>query len=508
MLGGVLGQQPAAVAASLLVTLCALTFEPSGLLFAAAMLALLGHLDRVDRFADGWLPAAVAGVAALLVQVRFAEGVALAIGTLAAAGFAPARRWLRLAIAGVALVGGVLMFWLLAGQAPADLVAWLREMRQVADGYGDAMSLEARPNVLPYLLIAATCAVVAGYLIRLARHRPARITVGIAVLAVLMLYLGFRESTGRHGPGHQRAMYLYALPVLVWAVSATRKVAFRLGVVALAVLLTSGGWLPLSPAQALTRWNNQLELLVDPGYQASQLQQARRTAQQRYQLSEPMRAAVAGAPVTIDPWETTLAWAYDLNWRPAPVFQSYVAYTAMLDTLNATALATAGADQRILRATGLNSIDGRNRLWDPPRYLLTELCDYRPTLADARWLLLRKDADRCGPAEPAGTQRVAAGQPVTVPAAPAGSLLVLSFRPDQPNLAVRLGRLLDKSFHPLRLTADGTGYRLPRQLAGGPLIMQLPLSTGWPAGYGGGTAYRTVSFNEAGQATFSIIPLH
>jgi hypothetical protein len=75
-------------------------------------------------------------------------------------------------------------------------------------------------------------------------------------------------------------------------------------------------------------------------------------------------------------------------------------------------------------------------------------------------------------------------------------------------VAVRLGRLLDKSFHPLRITADGTGYRLPRQLAGGPLNMQLPLSTGWPAGYGGGTDYRTVSFSEAGHAQFSIIPLH
>src|SRR5206468_3107701 len=82
-------------------------------------------------------------------------------------------------------------------------------------------------------------------------------------------------------------------------------------------------------------------------------------------------------PVAVDPWETTLVWAYDLNWRPAPAFQGYVAYTAQLDALNAASIADAPADQEILRATGTNSIDGRNRLWDPPRYLLTELCRYR-----------------------------------------------------------------------------------------------------------------------------------
>ncbi|MFL6163689.1 MAG: hypothetical protein ACJ74U_15900 [Jatrophihabitantaceae bacterium] len=506
-LRAVLSQWLAAVAAALLVSLCALTIVPSALLWAAALLTLLRYVDRQSGRAGGWVPAATAGCAALLLQVKFSEGVVLALAALCAAVFAPARRWRRLAEAALALVAGTLLLWLLVGQSLSDLPAWLREMRQIAGGYTEAMSLEARPNVLPYLLIAAIDAVVVGYLIRLGRTRPARITAGVAVLAALALYLGFREGTGRHGPGMQIFDYLYCLPVLLWGISAARRSAFRIGVGCVTVLLISGTLAPLSPADAVDRWGRQLQLLTDPGYRAQQLQQARLTAQRHYALSAEMRAAVTGPPVAVDPWETTLVWAYDLNWRPAPAFQGYVAYTAQLDALDAASITDAPADQEILRATGTHSIDGRNRLWDPPRYLLTELCRYRPVLTDSRWMLLRKGADRCGSSQQLATQRVTAGQQISVPVAAADSLVTMSFVPDQPGLAVRLGRLLDKSFHPLVVAADGTGFRLPRALADGPLVVNLPLSTGWPVAYGGGTDYRTVRFSEPGQVQFSTILL-
>jgi hypothetical protein len=504
-----LGRPGAALAASLLVTLCALTILPSALLFAGMMLALLIFVDRPLPHSLRWIPAAAAGCAALLVQIKFSEGAVLAVAALCAAAFAGARRWRRLAEAALALVLGTLLCWLLARQPLTAFPGWLREMRQVVGGYTDAMSLEARPNVLPYLLIAAITGLAVGYLVRLARDRPARVTAAVAVLVLLVLYLGFREGTGRHGPGMQKYFYMYSLPVLVWAVSASRRIAFRLGAVGLVVLLAGSSWLPLSPSDAVTRWGNQLQLMVDSGYQADQLQHAKLVARQHYALSGQMQAAVTGPPVVVDPWESTLAWAYDLNWKPVPAFQTYVAYTGKLDELNASALAQAGPDQLILRQAGLNSIDGRNRLWDPPRYLLTELCDYRQVLGDARWLLLGKaEIDRCGPPQQLASQRVLAGQQVTVPITAADSLLIMSFRPSSPGLAVRLGRLLDKSFHPLRVTADGTGYRLPRQLADGPLIVQLPLATGWPAAFGGGISYRTVSFSEPGEVSFSIVPLH
>lgn len=69
-----------------------------------------------------------------------------------------------------------------------------------------------------------------------------------------------------------------------------------------------------------------------------------------------------------------------------------------------------------------------------------------------------------------------------------------------------LGRLLDKSFHPLTVTAGSYPFRLPRALSDGPLLVKVPDSAGWPAGFLSGAPYRQVSFSEAGTVTFTAIP--
>ncbi len=353
-----LGQHVADVAASLLVIICALNLEPSAILMAAMLLVVLCYLDTGMPVCTGrWIPATTAGCAALLMQVKLYEGALLAAGAMAAALFGPVRRWRRLLASVVALGGGSLLAWILIGQSVSDLPAWLRGMLQISSGYSDAISLEARPNVLPYLVIAALAGLVAGYLVRVGRGRPARVTVGVAVIAVLALYIGFREGTTRHGAGHQRAEYVCALPILAWSVAAGRRVALRLGVLVVVVLLVGNSWLPPYPTDAANQWGVQLQLLVDTQYRTAQVRRAQAVAQNYYALSAEMRAALTGQPVSVEPWETTLAWAYGLNWRPAPVFQNYVAYTGQLDELNAAFLSQAPSDQKILRATGTNSVE-------------------------------------------------------------------------------------------------------------------------------------------------------
>jgi hypothetical protein len=43
--------------------------------------------------------------------------------------------------------------------------------------------------------------------------------------------------------------------------------------------------------------------------------------------------AIGRDPVDVYPWEVSTVWANNLNWRPRPVFQSYAAYTPLLDDL-------------------------------------------------------------------------------------------------------------------------------------------------------------------------------
>jgi hypothetical protein len=370
------------------------------------------------------------------------------------------------------------------------------------------MALEGKPNVLGYLSMAAAIAIVLGYLVRMTRLAPARATVGVTLVSALMLFLGFREASGRHGPGHQDYFFLFALPLLAWFAGPGRRPGsspvFRSAVLVAAVVLTSMTVLPQEPRTAFTTWGLRLQLVVDPAYQTQQLEKARTKERGGYRLSTAMRDRIGTAPVQVDPTDVTLAWVYDLNWHPAPVFQSFSAYTADLDERNARWLANAPADQVILRAP-TKAIDQRNKLWDTPRYLLTELCDYRVDSSDSRWMILSKTGNRCGAPVRASTIRVRAGQHVVPPQVAPDELVTMSFTADKPGVPVPLGRLLVKSFHPLTVSVDGSKFRLPRALATGPLLDNVPAATGWPRRFGGATAYRSVAFNEPGVLSFDVI---
>jgi len=505
----------AGLAAAVVVVLIAQANAMSSLLLLAAggfTLLYLGLPHRIGR--QGWLPPALAAEAAMLVQVKFSVGLAVTAIAAVCVLFGPGPRLRQAAATAGGWLLATVLAWLLAGQSPADYPGWFAGSVRIAAGYTEAMSLEDKPNVLPYLLLAAVLAVVAGYFLRDGRAAGIRPVAGVLAVSAILLYLGFREATGRHQPGRQAFFFLTAVPVLAWFLvpgvpvhpGRVRRLSFRAAALAATVLLAAQSWLPAEPSQVLAAWSERAQLVFDPGYQQQALDRARAQQQQVYQLSPALRAAVADHPVAVDSFESSLAWAYGLSWHPVPVLQTYVAYTAALDRRNADALDHAPEGQRILRSA-VGSIDGRNPLWDSPRYVLTELCRYRPQLSDARWLLLAKAGDRCGAATAMPSRAVGRGVAVAVPPVAAGQLLVMSFEPAAPNPLVRLGRLVDKSFSPLRVGCGQSRFRLPRALAAGPLVVRMPVVAGWPAGYLGGLSCPTVSFTEAGTVRFSVIAL-
>jgi hypothetical protein len=78
-------------------------------------------------------------------------------------------------------------------------------------------------------------------------------------------------------------------------------------------------------------------------------------------LPPAILASVEGHRVHVDPHDVAIAWAYDLDWAPMPVFQPYTAYTPSLDRRNAERLADPDGPERILwRAFA--AIDGRSAL--------------------------------------------------------------------------------------------------------------------------------------------------
>lgn len=83
----------------------------------------------------------------------------------------------------------------------------------------------------------------------------------------------------------------------------------------------------------------------------------------------------------------------------------------------------------------------------------------------------------------------------------------MSFEPDRPGPLATVTALVGANSPPLFATVDGKRFRLPRALAGGPLVVAVPAALGRPAGHGGDSSYRTVAFSRGGTVTFRAVPV-
>jgi hypothetical protein len=150
-----------------------------------------------------------------------------------------------------------------------------------------------------------------------------------------------------------------------------------------------------------------------------------------YRLDGPTRGALEGHTVAVEPWEAGVAWAYELEWDPLPVFQNYSAYTSELDRLNAAAVESPDGPERILRENQLlvlpefptPDLDGRYPGWDPPEQARAVLCNFAPLHTTERWQVLGRVPDRCGPPRPIGSVQSRYGEVVAVPAPGAGEVV-------------------------------------------------------------------------------------
>ena len=223
--------------------------------------------------------------------------------------------------------------------------------------------------------------------------------------------------------------------------TAARRYSFRAAALAATVLLAAQSWLPAEPVPGAGRLvgagaTGAGHRLPAAGPRPGARPRSSRCTSSRRRL----RAAVADHPVAVDSFESSLAWAYGLNWHPVPVLQTYVAYTAALDRRNADALErcarpTSGSCARpSAPSTGATRCGTRRATCSPSCAATARSCR---TPAGCCWPRRATGAERPPPWRPGAVGR---GAVVAVPEVAAGQLLVMSFDPAPPNPLVRLGR--------------------------------------------------------------------
>ena len=179
---------------------------------------------------------------------------------------------------------------------------------------------------------------------------------------------------------------------------------------------------------------------------------------------------------------------YDLDWRPLPVIQDYATWTEDLDKLNAEAIRSDEAPERLL-LTGPNTTLGEPHIggWQSPRTYLEILCRYRllavsdttPEAGVAR-ASLGPSENRCGPLRDAGSQEAAFGEPVQVPAPRSNELVFVGVWNSEPRGLERVREFLYRP-RERRVILDGSrNYRFVPRLGHGPLLVQAAAGTDLP----------------------------
>jgi hypothetical protein len=264
------------------------------------------------------------------------------------------------------------------------------------------------------------------------------------------------------------------------------------------------------PLDAAKSAGGQLLTVVDAGRRARLTVSSREAVKAALGVDARLIRQLRGHTVHVDPYLTSAVWAYNLQWRPLPVFQVPPVYTAYLDNLNADALASTEAPERILRHR-LPTRENFTPEFEAPASFLAMLCNYREVEAVRHWqVLAHTQATRCGAPRLLGTVKESAGGvPVPVPRARATDVVYARFRLRQ-SLGDRVLMLLYKKPLPPSALFDDGSSQLIQATAGNPHVLHVPGVAGFSPGFGGQIDRKTVTLEDVGssfEVEFYALPL-
>jgi hypothetical protein len=317
-----------------------------------------------------------------------------------------ARGQLRL---GIGMVGGLGMGfalgWIVAGQHPSHLGAYLVNALAIVRGYNQALGWEALPQVLRSGVLVMLLAMAMVMIRALTafkgqdKHRAWRGGLLLAWLASL-LFLAWKHGFVR-GDSYHVVYFFGFVPVLALALEvlpcggvAARRWARGLGAVGcllsiftLQSFFFTPGWRSLQ--QPFRNFGYYASCLLSPADYRRRMEEA--IAARRDEARLPaLRDRIGHATVDVFGEHQAYALYNDLNYRPRPVFQSYAACNARLMRLNERFYLSPAAPEFVMFSLG--GIDRRFPPLEDAMVLRHLLINYEPAGSEGAFLLLKSKA--------------------------------------------------------------------------------------------------------------------
>lgn len=298
------------------------------------------HQGRSER---RWLTALIGFGLGLLALVKFTNLMLAGFGLVCVAGHHLwRRRWGDLALSAGSFGLTFLVGWLLCGQNLGNLPAYVFTSLNASSGYGDGMALYEEPRTLA-LGLAAGLTLAAYYLLSLWRRTDLPIALATMLVVAAGSFLNWKHGFTR-ADGHVFAHYIACLlvpitfPVLMRDDGPFRRV--KAGLLSASLLFSLWGIqavLPLAITDAPATWNYNLKQIVNALRILPALKSNARLeydAVAKPHLMPAMRRVIGDDPVDMLGNEQAYLLFNRFNYRPRPVFQTYLPYTAELLRLN------------------------------------------------------------------------------------------------------------------------------------------------------------------------------
>ncbi len=363
-------------------------------------LVLIGLLvfNSVIMFQAGsrrlWLSVVIMSLClAFASAIKFSAAI-MSAGIIASAMaiLAYRRRFKALAIMVVSYLLFYVGIWIATGQQFTNLFAYLRNSMEISSGYNYAMSLGGVKTQLA-AGVAGICLFYVIFVYGLIKRKRGLIVFMLPFC--VLAFIAFKHSFVRHDWGHVSVffavmLFLFGLIYLTCGDDIGRLPRILLlilcGVMGL-FTVTQGTHISQSIPQRLR--SNQLSMKVfadGSTYRQNLLSDFKMFLRSQFQLKPEIVEYVRDKRIDVIPWDINLLWAYDMNWSPRPVFQSYSAYTKSLDLLNAGFYEERPPDFLFYK---VNTIDERYAIFDEPATFREILLNYKPIFTGL--LLGKKD---------------------------------------------------------------------------------------------------------------------
>lgn len=286
----------------------------------------------------------------------------------------------------------MVFFWVVAGQSPVYLPAYIHTTLALASGFSEAMSLEGNNSeIIAYLIASAAILFYIGQ----QRQTPASFKWFVLTFFTLFLFLSFKAGFTRHF-GHS---FITGTSILIAALILPFLFKSRLLLPVIILSLYTATYIDGQHTQ-ISLLNNFTSTYSSSWHGLTSRLDDRDWARKNYEFTMDYLSNLASFPALkgstdIYSYEQSYLIAAHMNWAPRPIFQSYSVFTADMAEKNKNHLLNKNKPDHIIFK--LQAIDERIPSLDDGASWPELLNYYQPVDLAGDFLILDKKANQNQP---------------------------------------------------------------------------------------------------------------